>query len=229
MPVFLLNDRLFFPNPEMANENGLLAVGGDLTIDRLILAYKHGIFPWYGPGDPICWWSPDPRLILKPLELHISKRLKRTMRQRPFSLTMDHAFEEVIKSCAETRLERGESTWLTPEMQNAYIALHHGGYAHSAEAWRHDKLAGGLYGVALGRVFFGESMFSRESDASKIAFVTLVRKLAQWDFFMIDCQMTTQHLVKFGACEISRKSFISKLHEFTAIPSRAPADKWSGF
>ncbi len=227
MPVYLLTGDLVFPPPELAREDGLLAVGGDLSIPRLILAYSQGIFPWYNPGEPIFWWSPDPRLILEPSDLHVSRRLERIIRQGRFQVTLDHAFKEVIRACSEIRMKRGEGTWLTPEMIEAYTELHYLGKTHSVETWQGDRLVGGLYGIAMGRVFFGESMFTKASDASKAAFVTLVRQLSDWGFAMIDCQVTTWHLLSLGAKEIPRSFFLKRLKKLTDLPSKAPVGKWS--
>ncbi len=226
MPVYLLTEDLFFPPPELAREDGLLAVGGDLSPPRLLLAYRQGIFPWYNFGEPIFWWSPDPRLILEPADIHVSRRLKRTMRQGRFKITLDCSFRDVIKACAEVRLERGEDTWLTPEMIKAYTALHDIGMAHSVEAWQGDRLVGGLYGIGLGRVFSGESMFTRATNASKVAFVTLVQRLYKWGFSMIDCQVTTRHLLSFGAKEIPRSLFLKRLKRLVDLPTGAPSGKW---
>ncbi|MEA1991413.1 MAG: leucyl/phenylalanyl-tRNA--protein transferase [Thermodesulfobacteriota bacterium] len=227
MPVYLLSKDLLFPPPELAREDGLLAVGGDLSIPRLILAYRQGIFPWYNPGEPIFWWSPDPRLILEPPDLHVSRRTERIIRQERFQVTLDRAFKEVIRTCSETRMKRGEGTWLTPEMIDAYTELHYLGKTHSVETWQGDRLVGGLYGIAMGRVFFGESMFTKVSDASKAAFVTLVRQLSEWGFAMIDCQVTTWHLLSLGAKEIPRSFFLERLKKLTDLPSKAPSGKWS--
>lgn len=213
MPVFLLSDKIAFPPAHLATGEGLLAVGGDLCLERLLLAYRQGIFPWYSQGDPILWWSPDPRLVLLPKELHVPRRLNRTISQGRFRVTMDEAFREVITSCARTRIRGGEGTWIMPEMIEAYCALHRAGYAHSVEVWLDRRLAGGLYGVSLGRVFFGESMFSIVSNASKVAFVTLTRQLQQVPFDFIDCQIKTNHLLQFGAREISRKNFLKSLEK----------------
>jgi leucyl/phenylalanyl-tRNA--protein transferase len=227
MPVYLLTGDLVFPPPELAREDGLLAVGGDLSIPRLILAYRQGIFPWYNPGEPIFWWSPDPRLILEPSNLHVSKRLERIIRQGRLQVTLDHAFKEVIRACSEIRIKKGEGTWLTLEMIEAYTKLHYLGKTHSVETWQGDRLVGGLYGIAIGRVFFGESMFTKVSDASKVAFVTLVRQLSEWDFAMIDCQVTTWHLLSFGAKEMPRSFFLERLKKLIDLPSKAPNGKWS--
>ncbi|MBE0596007.1 MAG: leucyl/phenylalanyl-tRNA--protein transferase, partial [Desulfuromonadales bacterium] len=181
MPVYQLIDQPVFPLPALAEPDGLLAVGGDLSPARLLLAYSTGIFPWYNEGDPILWWSPDPRCIFEPAEVRISRSLAKTLRRGTFSVTYDRAFAEVIAACAKTRRE-GEGTWLSPSMQAAFIRLHELGYAHSVEVWCEGTLAGGLYGVGLGRCFFGESMFHRVTDASKVAVVTLARRLGERGF-----------------------------------------------
>lgn len=213
MPVFLLSDNITFPPPHFARKDGLLAIGGDLSRERLLLAYRKGIFPWYSNGEPILWWSPDPRLVLYPEELRISRSLKKTIRKDRFLITMDQAFFRVIKSCAETRLNKEQPTWIVPEMINAYRQLHESGFAHSVEAWHEGKLAGGLYGLALGKCFSGESMFTRVTDASKVAFVYLVTFLKYAGFQMIDCQVKTSHLMSFGAREIPRKNFLQQLEK----------------
>ena len=211
MPVFALSDRLSFPPPHLAIKEGLLAVGGDLSVERLLLAYRSGIFPWYSEGEPILWWSPDPRLVLYPDELRISRSLRKVIKRKIFHITFDQDFEAVITGCAEARRSYGEGTWITEEMKSAYINLHRQGYAHSVEVWQDEKLVGGLYGVAVGRAFFGESMFSRVSNASKVAFVSLVEALQKKCFTIIDCQVRTDHLIRFGAREISRKLFLEQL------------------
>lgn len=213
MPVFALSDRLSFPPPHLAIKEGLLAVGGDLSVDRLLLAYRSGIFPWYSEGEPILWWSPDPRLVLYPDELRISRSLRKVIKRKLFHITFDQDFEAVITGCAEARRSYGEGTWITDEMKSAYIELHRMGYARSAEAWQDGKLVGGLYGVSMGRAFFGESMFSRVSNASKAAFVTLVETLRNNGFTLIDCQVKTDHLIRFGAREIPRKIFLEQLEK----------------
>jgi leucyl/phenylalanyl-tRNA--protein transferase len=225
MPVYQLSEDLVFPSPHLASKEGLLAVGGDLTHRRLLLAYSLGIFPWYSEGEPILWWSPDPRLVLYPDELNISKSLSRIIKKGTFSVTADKAFERVIKDCAGVRLENREGTWIVDDMVNAYCGLHESGYAHSIEAWEGDQLAGGLYGVSLGRSFFGESMFTRVSNASKVAFVTLVKYLHGLGFTMIDCQITTGHLTRFGAREISRARYLEELD--TALRAPTLSGKWS--
>jgi leucyl/phenylalanyl-tRNA--protein transferase len=207
MPVFQLTDQIIFPYPELAEENGLLAVGGDLKPQRLVEAYRQGIFPWYSENDPILWWFTSPRLIIFPEELRVSRRLARYFRNSRLSFSINKAFQEVITSCAINRTSQGEETWITEEMLAAYINLHHLNFSHSVECWENDKLVGGLYGVALGKVFFGESMFSNTANASKFALMYLVDFLTQNDYKLIDCQMTTTHLVSLGAREIPGKAF----------------------
>jgi leucyl/phenylalanyl-tRNA--protein transferase len=213
MPVYLLSDDLVFPPPLLAPKEGLLAVGGDLSQERLLLAYRKGIFPWYSRYEPILWWSPDPRLVLYPAELKISKSLQKTIKKGLFRVTMDQAFEAVIKACAHSRTRLNEGTWIVEEMIDAYCRLHEAGFAHSVEAWQNDRLAGGLYGVSLGRCFFGESMFTRISNASKVAFVALVKHLLALSFDLIDCQVTTSHLLRFGAREIPRARYLKELEK----------------
>ncbi|MFZ1985077.1 MAG: leucyl/phenylalanyl-tRNA--protein transferase [Desulfatitalea sp.] len=220
MPVYRLSAKLVFPPVHLATREGLLAVGGDLCFERLLLAYKSGIFPWYSDEEPILWWSPDPRLVLYPEEFQVSKSLAKTIRQGVYRVTMDTAFEQVISACARTRLANGIGTWITPEMKTAYCRLHERGYAHSVEAWRADQLAGGLYGVSLGRVFFGESMFSAMSNASKVCLVYLVQYLKERCFDLIDCQVTTNHLLSMGAHNIPRDEFITQLHQSVHYPSK---------
>jgi leucyl/phenylalanyl-tRNA--protein transferase len=224
MPVYRLSESLDFPSPHDAEPDGLLAVGGDLSPPRLLLAYRHGIFPWYSQDTPILWWSPDPRLVLFPEELKIAKSLQRVVRKGRFTVTFDRDFGGVIRACAAVRRRQGEGTWLVPEMILAYSRLHELGYAHSVESWFEGRLVGGLYGVALGRVFFGESMFTTMPDASKVAFVHLVDRLAAWGFEMIDCQVTTHHLQRFGAREISRSDFLSRLRRAVNVPP--PRGAW---
>jgi len=197
----------------MAEDDGLLAVGGDLSVDRLVLAYSMGIFPWYSDEYPILWWSPDPRLVLIPEELKVAKTLKQTIRKGVFRVTTNQAFEEVIRNCATIQRKGEQGTWITEEMIRAYIRLHQAGYAHSVESWDGDELAGGLYGVMLGRAFFGESMFAKKTDASKVAFAVYATELAQKGFELIDCQVTTQHLKRFGAREIPRAEFMNRLEK----------------
>jgi leucyl/phenylalanyl-tRNA--protein transferase len=226
MPVFLLSDELIFPLPEQAEENGLLAVGGDLSEERLILAYSMGIFPWYSNGLPILWWSPDPRLVLFPHELKIPRSLMQTIRKDIYKVTVDTSFERVIHSCAMTHSKQDKDTWITADMVKAYIRLYKSGFAHSIETWCEGKLVGGLYGVALGRAFFGESMFTKRSDASKLALVKLVELLTEWNFRIIDCQVTTRHLMSLGAREIPRPEFMCILREALTTPMKNV--KWTG-
>ncbi len=219
MPVFRLDERLVFPPPELAEE-GLLAVGGDLSPERLLLAYAMGIFPWYEEGQPILWHSPDPRLVLRAAELHVSRSLGRTLRRGTFRITFDAAFGRVIDACAAAGRPGQQGTWITAEMRRAYKRLHRLGYAHSAEAWQGDRFAGGLYGVSLGGAFFGESMFAHAPDASKAVFVTLVRRLQLWGITLIDCQVATEHLERFGAREWPRERFLAELAQALELPTR---------
>ncbi len=212
-------DRQDFPNPELAlrEPDGLLAIGGDLSIERLLAAYRRGIFPWYSGDQPVLWWSPDPRSVLAPGKLRISRSLRKILKKNPFRVSLDEAFTEVIYECSQPR-KYESGTWITDEMQQAYIRLHDAGHAHSVECWQGDRLVGGLYGIAQGKVFFGESMFARVSDASKIAFVYLVRQLQCWGFGLIDCQIQSEHLDHFGAENIPRNVFIHSLEHFTVLP-----------
>jgi leucyl/phenylalanyl-tRNA--protein transferase len=209
-----LNPNDPFPPLETAlrEPNGLLAAGGDLSAERLIEAYSRGIFPWFNPGEPILWWSPDPRMVLFPGELKVSRSLRKTLKKRTYEIRADTAFRQVMEACAAPRDGHG-GTWITPAMISAYTELHRLGLAHSVETWMEGKLVGGLYGISLGRMFYGESMFSLATDASKIAFVHLVRQLERWGFGMIDCQMKTAHLASLGAREIPRAEFSQKLSE----------------
>jgi len=224
MTVFKLPEELVFPSPEYADADGLLAVGGDLSVKRLLLAYQMGIFPWYSKEMPILWWSPDPRLILKPEDLKISKRLMRLIKKGFFQITLDQAFEDVIRECASVKRPNQNDTWITDDMIEAYCRLHHEGFAHSVESWQEGELVGGLYGISLGRAFFGESMFSKVSNASKVAFVHLVWFLESRNFSLIDCQLTTKHLLSFGAQEIQRKEFLRMLEE--ALKHKTRKGRW---
>jgi len=208
IPLLAPDPESPFPSVEQALDNprGLLAAGGDLSPARLLNAYRNGIFPWYSEGQPILWWSPAPRCVLRPSAVHVSRRLRRRYNQGRFTLTADRAFAPVIEACSEPRRDHDE-TWITAEMRSAYTRLHQLGIAHSVEVWLDDELAGGIYGLALGRVFFGESMFSRHEDASKIALVALCRQLQQWDFTLLDCQLSNPHLLSMGAEEIPREEF----------------------
>jgi leucyl/phenylalanyl-tRNA---protein transferase len=213
MLTWLQRDSLDFPplNKALREPNGLLAAGGDLRPERLIQAYRHGCFPWFQDGQPILWWSPDPRTVLLPDNLHVSRSLAKVMRQGRYRVTFDQAFAEVIRACAAPRSYAAE-TWITSPMQDAYLELHQRGIAHSVEVWRDDLLVGGLYGLAMGQLFFGESMFSRADNASKVGFVTLVEHLKDWGFVLIDCQMPTEHLLSLGAQTISRTEFAGYLN-----------------
>ncbi|HEX5538266.1 MAG TPA: leucyl/phenylalanyl-tRNA--protein transferase [Methylophilaceae bacterium] len=196
--------------------NGLLAAGGDLSTQRLLQAYRLGIFPWYSPGQPILWWSPDPRMVLFPQELHISRSLHKRLKKQDYEIRYDTAFRQVLQACAETPRPGQQGTWITHEMIAAYCELHAQGYAHSLEVWMHGQLAGGIYGVAIGKMFYAESMFHRVTDASKIALVHLVWKLRDAGFGLIDCQMKTSHLSSLGAREISREAFIAHIQRLIA-------------
>ncbi|NQD95389.1 leucyl/phenylalanyl-tRNA--protein transferase [Pseudomonas sp. CrR25] len=222
MLTWLQRDSLKFPPLDNAlrDPNGLLAAGGDLSAERLVQAYRHGCFPWYQDGQPILWWSPDPRTVLFPEELHISRSLGKVLRQARYHVTFDRAFADVIQACAAPR-NYADGTWITAQMQKSYRALHERGIAHSVEVWRAGELVGGLYGLAMGRLFFGESMFSRADNASKVGFATLVEHLQDWGFALIDCQMPTQHLHNFGARAISRKEFATYLEQHLDQPSGA--------
>lgn len=201
-----------FPPLETAldDPNGLLAVGGCLSPQRLVNAYQHGAFPWFNPGEPILWWSPDPRLVLFPARLKVSRSLQKTLRQQRYSLTHDRAFEAVIEACSAPRSSQS-GTWISAEMKQAYLELHRLGVAHSVEAWLDGELVGGLYGIAIGKVFYGESMFHRATDASKVAFAHLVTQLMTWEFQLIDCQVSSNHLFSLGAEEITRREFSALL------------------
>ena len=215
-----------FPPLEAASPEGLLAVGGDLNPDRLLSAYRQGIFPWYSDDQPILWWSPDPRAVLYPSKLHISKSLRKSLRTRGFEVSADRAFALVIAACAESR-NRGEGTWITSGMQDAYCALHRMGYAHSVETWHNGELVGGLYGLAIGKAFFGESMFSRVADASKTALVGLATSLAAEGYRFIDCQVVSEHLTSLGAEAAPRDRFASELHEAVGFPDKAARWHWA--
>jgi leucyl/phenylalanyl-tRNA--protein transferase len=208
----------------LAEPNGLLAAGGDLSPERLLAAYRHGIFPWYSDGQPILWWSPDPRMVLYTSELRVSRSLAKRVRSGMFEVRIDSAFRGVVEACASVPRGRQRGTWITPEIIAAYLELHRRGYAHSVESWRDGRLVGGLYGLALGRIFFGESMFARETDASKVALVQLVGKLRELDVPLVDCQQETAHLAAFGARPIGRERFAAHLVEL--IHSNEPPAGW---
>jgi leucyl/phenylalanyl-tRNA---protein transferase len=220
LPIFRLTDApALFPDPKLAEPNGLLAVGGDLSVERLLAAYSSGIFPWYEDGQPLLWWSPDPRMVLVPNELHVPRSLAKVMRKGEFELRLDSAFPDVIRACAERKRPGQRGTWITNEMITAYEALFEQGVAHSAEAWWQGTLVGGLYGVSLGGAFFGESMFATKPDASKFAFVGLVQWLSARGVSIIDCQVTTEHLARFGAREMGRKQFLRQLEAALQVPT----------
>ena len=211
MPIFALDETLYFPDPAFAEKDGLLAVGGDLSTERLLLAYRSGIFPWFD-GDLPLWWSPDPRFVLFPAELKVSTSMKTLLKRNAFDFTINQAFEQVIGNCKSVRRDGQAGTWITEEMQDAYIELHKQGFAVSAEAWKDGELVGGLYGIRIGKFFFGESMFSHQSNASKYAFISLVEQLKSEGIEMIDCQVYTAHLESLGARMIPRKDFLQKIH-----------------
>jgi leucyl/phenylalanyl-tRNA--protein transferase len=212
---------LRFPPVDLSTPEGLLAVGGDLRPERLLEAYRHGIFPWYSDDQPILWWSPDPRTVLFPDKLHISRSLKRSLRPGIFTVTLDTCFRDVMQHCAGPRPQYPDGgTWITTEMLEAYTRLHEQGYAHSVETWQEGQLVGGLYGVALGGAFFAESMFTLVPDASKVALVSLVRQLQAREFRIIDCQQASPHVMRFGAEEIPRRDFLSRLAEAVKLPER---------
>jgi leucyl/phenylalanyl-tRNA--protein transferase len=218
--IFRIPARHVFPDPALADPSGLLGVGGDLDPDRLLLAYRSGIFPWYSEGQPILWWSPDPRFVLRVDELEVGRSLGKRIRQGRYRITMDRAFEEVIARCGRVPRAGQDGTWITRDILAAYVSLHALGYAHSVEAWSGDDLVGGLYGVAVGRLYSGESMFADAPDASKVAFVHLVRQLTRWGFPLVDCQVHTNHLRRFGAVEIDRASYLESCAELSVLPGR---------
>lgn len=218
MPVYRLDERLLFPPPEEGPRRGPIAVGGDLRPERLLLAYSMGIFPWQ--GEPLHWHSPDPRMVLLPDELRVSRSLRKTLTRRPFRLTLDTAFRDVMVACATAPRPGQDGTWITPAMVDAYCVLHRSGVAHSVEAWMGDDLAGGLYGVSLGAAFFGESMFARSTDASKVAFVALVEQLVRYGITLVDCQVYTPHLASLGAREWPRRVFLAALRKALEWPTR---------
>lgn len=222
MPCYQLDDNLWFPPVAEAEDYGLLAFGGDLSVERLLLAYSLGIFPWYNPGEPLLWWSPDPRCVLFPENLHISRSLQRFMRKQPYRISFNEDFPGVIYWCRRLRAGLdGSGTWITPEMKKAYTRLHELGFAHSIECWDEDQLVGGLYGICIGRCFFGESMFSRSKNASKVVLIHLMEHLQNKGFELLDCQQTTDHLISMGAQEISRQEFQQYLQK-AHVPPHGP-------
>ena len=220
MPIFRLDKRLQFPPPHLAEDNGILAIGGDLAPERLVQAYRQGIFPWYSDGMPILWHSPDPRLVLDASDLHVGRSLRKVLRRGDYEIRFDTEFTAVIERCAAVPRADQDGTWITAAMQRAYVELFELGVAHSAEAWLDGELVGVLYGVSLGAAFFGESMFALAPNASKVAFVTLVRQLRAWNIPLIDCQVHTEHLARFGATEWPRAKFLQRLKTALKAPTR---------
>ncbi len=228
MPIYALPDEFIFPDPRRADESGLIAVGGDLHPERLLRGYAMGIFPWYSEGQPILWHSPDPRFILEVDELKVSRSLRQRLRKRPYTIKLDTAFDQVIARCAEVPRPDQDGTWITEAMRDAYVRLHEEGFAHSVEAWEGDALVGGLYGVSLGGIFFGESMFALRPDASKIAFVCFVRELRRWGVNVVDSQVYTDHVARFGAREIPRDAYLRRLSDCLKSPSRRGPWRFAG-
>ena len=228
LPWLDSSSNTFPPTDRALNQpNGLLAAGGDLSEQRLLSAYRQGIFPWFSDGEPILWWTPSPRMVLFPEKLHISRSLRKTLRQKTFQVTINRCFTDVIQACAEPRLEVSEEkvgTWITDTLKNAYIDLHHSGYAHSVEVWSEKKLVGGLYGVAIGQIFFGESMFSRMSNTSKIALVYLTKLAKEWSYQLIDCQIHSDHLHSLGAETIERSKFEAIINR--SVGKKIAHKKW---
>jgi leucyl/phenylalanyl-tRNA---protein transferase len=209
--MFILNDKPDFPPVHLADEDGVLAFGGDLSTERLLLAYRNGIFPWYNEDEPIVWWCPDPRFVLFPQHLKVSKSMASVLRNGKFRFTVNRAFTQVMQNCKTIAREGQEGTWINPAVQKAYTTLHELGHAHSAEAWMNGELVGGLYGIRMGNIFFGESMFSKESNASKFAFINYIKQLQKEGVVLVDCQVYTEHLKSMGAEMIERKDFIDVL------------------
>jgi leucyl/phenylalanyl-tRNA--protein transferase len=224
MPVYLLTEELRFPPPEGASPEGIVAIGGDFRPERLLLGYAQGIFPWPSEGLPLLWFSPDPRFVLEPEQAHIPRSLRKQLKREPYSIRLDTAFGRVIRSCAETKRPGQRGTWITDDLIDGYEALFALGFAHSVEAWDGDTLVGGLYGVSLGKAFFGESMFAHAPDASKLAFAMLLAQLRAWDVRLVDCQVYTEHLARFGAEEWPRDLFLGNLREAQGHETRR--GKW---
>ena len=225
MPLFRLSEHIDFPPARLSRADGLLCIGGDLRPERLILAYENGIFPWFSENEPILWWSPDPRLVLFPKDIRVSRSLRKTIHKGHFHVAVDRDFESTIRFCARPRKGENEGTWLVQGMIEAYIRLHRMGVAHSIETWTEDRLVGGLYGIHIGKAFFGESMFSLENDASKVALVALANHLRINGFRFIDCQVTSNHLINMGAVEITRNSFLKLLN--TSVEEEACPELWN--
>ncbi|MDB5351370.1 MAG: aat [Planctomycetota bacterium] len=225
MPIYRLDRRPLFPPPEHAEPDGLLAVGGDLSVPRLLEAYRNGIFPWFEPGEELLWWSPDPRLILEPEQIQVSRSLRATIRKGTYEVRFDTAFRRVIHACAATPRRHEDGTWISNDIELAYSALHDLGFAHSVESWSGDDLVGGLYGLCLGRAFFGESMFSLRPDASKVALVALGDACRQRGVTLIDCQITSAHLLSLGAREIPRDEFLARVRDAVKAPN--PPGSWT--
>lgn len=224
MTVYLLDDSLVFPNPANSEDTGLLAIGGDLSVDRLLLAYQQGIFPWYSEGDPIMWFSPDPRLVIFLDDLHVSTKLRKIIKSKVFEVRFDTSFHDVITKCSISDRRGQDGTWITSDMVDAYIKLHNEGYAHSVETFHDGKLVGGLYGVSLGGVFFGESMFFEKDNASKVALHALVQKLREWDFDFIDSQVPNDHMKSLGGREVERAVFLDLLSG--SLKKQSKIGKW---
>ncbi len=220
--------RYQFPDPTEADKDGLVAVGGNLSIECLLSAYKNGIFPWFNPGDPILWWSPEPRMVIYPEQLHIPRSVKKVIKRHQFKFTFDHCFEQVIINCSAPRKNQvtEHGTWITDDMVDAYIRLHQAGFAHSVECWHNDELCGGVYGVALGSIFFGESMFSKVSESSKLALITLVKQLNVWNYDLLDCQLPSDLVERLGARNVCRKKFTKLVKVST---QRINAENWSNY
>ena len=223
--MYWLQDELNFPHPNLSDPDGLLAIGGDLSPERLLLAYKNGIFPWFNPGEIYLWWSPDPRFVLFPKDLKVSKSMRPYFNQKKFEVKYDTCFEKIIKHCSESKRKGQRGTWITDEMIKAYMRLHEMGWAHSVEVFEGDKLVGGLYGIAMGQVFFGESMFAKVNNASKFGFISLVEKLIEHGFTLIDCQQETPHLGSLGAISISRDKFLDLMAVNNELEHKAA--KWT--
>jgi leucyl/phenylalanyl-tRNA--protein transferase len=224
MPIYMLTDELRFPPPEGASPEGIVAIGGDFRAERLLLGYAQGIFPWPSDGLPLLWFSPDPRFALEPKNAHIARSLRKRMRQEPFEVHFDTAFDRTIRACAKKPRPGQRGTWITEDLIRGYERLHRLGYAHSVEAWHRGELVGGLYGVGLGHVFFGESMFADHADASKVAFATLIAHLVKWQFRLVDCQVHTDHLERFGAEAWPRARFLELLRG--AVADEGRVGKW---